>query len=343
MQRCLQILFALLHASRQLSFATGFLRKIEIFMSNQIVTVKLPHAGLGHMLLLWARAATFAELNQLPMLAPNWNGLHIGPWLRGERCKRFYGGYFSSAGEVSQLSFLIQNLARPKQRVYNPPVDKLQKHKSQASSVFVFDEMPPWQDYFVDVKYHQPLLKKKLLSIVQPPLLKSILKRPAPEIAIHIRRSDFKVLKPGENAMNFRSVQIELDWYIDILKSIRRFVDFDIPATIFSDGYQEELLPILNQPNVSISSETSAISDMLTMSRCKLLIASSHSGFSAWASFLGQCPTIWPELRYDLYEPIFTEDTRHRIYEGGWNPRENSLVPKLLQTNLQDLFPTLKS
>jgi hypothetical protein len=306
--------------------------------SNQVVVVKLPYAGLGHMLLLWARAATFAELNKLPMLAPNWNAVHIGPWLRGERCKRFYGGCFSTEKDISHFSFMVQNLLHEKVKVYNPPIENLKENLVEVPSVFVFDTMPPWNDYFADIKNHQLIVKSKLLSTVRRSLVSQILERPAPKIAIHIRRSDFKVLQPGEDHSQFRSVQIELDWYIAVLKSIRKFVGFDVPATVFSDGHRDELSAILAMPNVDISSETSAISDMLTMSRSDLLIASSHSGFSAWASFLGQCPTIWPSVRYDLYNPIFTEEVKGDVYEGGWDPRENHIIPTLLQRNLTKRF-----
>jgi hypothetical protein len=43
--------------------------------STDIVNADLPFAGLGNMLLVWARAAIFAELNHLPMVAPMWNSI----------------------------------------------------------------------------------------------------------------------------------------------------------------------------------------------------------------------------------------------------------------------------
>ncbi|MDP5015756.1 MAG: hypothetical protein NWQ43_00310, partial [Dolichospermum sp.] len=61
----------------------------------------MPRSGLGNMLLVWARAILFAEFNGLPVLSPNWNEVRIGPWLRGERTKRYYGNLFINKGYYS--------------------------------------------------------------------------------------------------------------------------------------------------------------------------------------------------------------------------------------------------
>jgi hypothetical protein len=73
------------------------------------------------------------------------------------------------------------------------------------------------------------------------------------------------------------------------------------------------------------------------MSRSRLLVGSAHSSFSAWASYLGQCPTIWQSERYHLYEPIFTGELAKRVYEGGFNPRSTAGMPDLLNANLHHL------
>jgi Glycosyl transferase family 11 len=307
-----------------------------------LVDTKLPYAGLGNMLLVWARAVVFAELNSLPMFAPMWQSFHIGPWLRQERCKRYYGQFFSSKYYAPPSQGLIAKVSHNKVIHHNPDIVKIDlSAKSFAvgqQHTFVFDQMPPWNDYFQDLKEHQNLVKEKLYSDVRPKLLAEILNKPAPQIGIHIRRGDYGKPDAQNDFKVNRCVYTPLEWYVGVLKKIRQEIGNDVPATIFSDGYPEELTDILSMPNVMISPETSALSDMITMSRSKVLIGSAHSSFSAWASYLGQCPTIWQSDRHHLYEPIFTPDVKKSVYEGSLDPFADGELPTLLHKNLSQLF-----
>lgn len=306
-----------------------------------IVNTNLPYAGLGNMLLVWARSIAFAELNSLPMVAPMWNSVHIGPWLRKERCKRYYGSFFSTIHYQNRWKFIVSNIFRNATVHSNPPIIKLDLNCTEFSrsdrNIFLFDRMPPWNDYFQDLKDHQPIIKAKLYRDIHQNLLSEILLKPAPKIGIHIRRSDYQPPKDGDDFGVNRCVYTKLDWYINVLKAVREKVGENVSATIFSDGYPAELDDILQLPNVSLSTETSALSDMITMSRSSLLIGSSHSSFSAWSSYLGQCPTIWHSDRAHLYEPIFPRELKEQIYEGGFDPLSQDEMPNLLKENIRHL------
>lgn len=310
-------------------------------MSTDVVNANLPFAGLGNMLLVWARAVTFAELNQLPMVAPLWSSIHIGPWLRRERCKRYYGNFFSTRHYTPRWQYLISKRFKKSSVYSNPAVAKLARAGNELAragqSVFLFDQMPPWNDYFQDLKDYQDIVKEKLYRDIHQNLLTEILQKPAPKIGIHIRRGDYQQPQEDDDFAVKRCVYTKLEWYVDVLMAIRAEIGEDIPATVFSDGYPEELQDILLLPNVTLSAETSALSDLITMSRSRLLIASAHSSFSAWASYLGQCPTIWQPERYHLYEPIFTKELKERVYEGGFDPRSTAGMPELLRQNLLGL------
>jgi hypothetical protein len=305
-----------------------------------IVVPRLPYAGLGNMLLVWARAALFAELNGLPIVQPNWNALHIGPWLRGERYKRYYGGLFTTEGHRSSTRAFAGGIGHARHIHAEPLIQPIDLHgvdyQVAGRHVFLFSEMPPWNDYFQTLKEYQPIVKRQFMAYVKPDLLTHILACPAPQISIHIRRGDYQKPNEGDDFAVRRYVYTPLDWYIETLQAIRRVVGYDVPATVFSDGYAEALHPILAQPQVSYAQEASALSDMLTMSRSKVLIGSAHSSFSAWAAFLGQCPTVWTATRAHLYKPIFTGETGGRTYEGGIDPAEH--LPELLVENLHTRF-----
>jgi hypothetical protein len=306
-----------------------------------LVVPRLPHAGLGNMLLVWARAVVFAELNQLPIRQPNWQLPHIGPWLRRERCKRYYGSFFTSHHYKSGLRSFAGGVAYQKYFHHNPLIEKIDLNTAQyamnGKHSFVFDEMPPWQDYFQDLKQYQSLIKQKFFADIRPQLLKQILSRPRPAIALHIRRGDYGSPEGVNDFATQRIVYTPLEWYVSTLSSLRQTLGYDIPATIFSDGRADELGDILRLPNVNLSPEASALSDLITMSRSKLLVASCHSSFSGWASYLSQSPTLWDSNRASLYEAILPDPIGLEIYNGGFDPLDPS-IPSLLRQNLDQIF-----
>ena len=93
-----------------------------------------------------------------------------------------------------------------------------------------------------------------------------------------------------------------LQWYVNIVKNVRKELGSDILVNVFSDGTDEDLAEILKLPNVRRCFYGSAIADMLALSESPLLIGSG-STFSMWASYLGRMPVIWyPGLhRMKLY------------------------------------------
>jgi hypothetical protein len=131
----------------------------------------------------------------------------------------------------------------------------------------------------------------KSLKIINPYHISRAKEFNSHSIAIHIRMGDFanpineKVLRNG--AWNYR---LPIKWYISLIEKIQK--ESNLPIYIFSDAEDSELKEILAYDNCNRAYFGSAISDMLALSTCKVLI-SSASTFSMWASFLGQMPTIW--------------------------------------------------
>lgn len=300
-----------------------------------LVYPQLPKAGLGNMLLVWARAILFAHINSLPVVTPAWGKFTIGPYLRGERDKRYYGHLFSNHDYVSRLNFLLAHLKKIHIH-YNPVLSKIEiSHLGSQPSefhLFTFNQLPHWSDYFVDLKEHQPIIKDKLLSSIRPSILTAISERQTPQIGIHIRMGDFRALKPEEDFTILGGVRTPFSWFIRVINVIRGIAGFDVPVTIFSDGYDRELSELLKLSYVCRASTASALSDMLTLSRSKLLIASSGSTFSSWASYLGQCPTIWHPAHF--YAGVFPRDLSQNVFEGGFDP-ESMQTSDLLAHNIK--------
>ncbi|WP_019499466.1 alpha-1,2-fucosyltransferase [Pseudanabaena sp. PCC 6802] len=306
--------------------------------SQFLVYPQLPRAGLGNMLLVWARAILFAHINSFPIVTPAWGQFAIGPYLRGERDKRYYGHLFSRRNYVSRFTYLLASLKKP--HVHNnPAISKLElpdlEFQASGYHLFIFNQLPHWSDFFVDLKEHQPIVKDKLLSSIRPSVLAAISKRSAPQIGVHIRMGDFRTLKPGDDFTQLGGVRTPFSWFIRVIDTIREIAGCDVPVTIFSDGRDCELSELLKLPQACRAPTTSALSDMLTLSKSKLLIASSGSTFSYWASYLGQCPTIWHPAHF--HGGVFPQDVSQIKFEGGFDPQSTS-VPDLLIHNLRSAF-----
>lgn len=309
--------------------------------SLALVYPKLPRTGLGNMLFVWANAVLFAEINNFPVVAPNWDAsmFRLGPYLRGELYKRFYGKLFSSKNYVSRLNYLFANFRKDRRIYYNPSISKLELSQLEVADcyIFIFDKMLRYGDCFIDLKEYQSFIKQKLIASIRSSVYEVIANNPAPEIGIHVRLSDFRKLKTGEDFTNPDSafIRTPIHWYINVISTIRKVAGYDVPATIFSDGYDSELSELLKLPQVSRSPFASALSDMLTLSRSKLLITSSGSTFSYWASYLGQCPTIWHPAYF--YGGVFPQEISQTIFEGGFEPKL-MIVPDLLISNIKSAF-----
>jgi hypothetical protein len=303
-----------------------------------LVYPQLPRAGLGNMLLVWARAVLFADINSIPVVAPSWGQIRIGTYLRGEREKRYYGNLFCNKNYLSKINYAFGVLNR-KSVIHNPPISKLNLSDLELKGIgyylFVFDSLPHWSDYFIDLKECQPFIKQRLLLSIRSSVLKTIDNRPVPQIGIHIRMGDFKVLKPGDDFTKLGNVRTPMTWYVRVIDAIRKIAGYDVPVTLFSDGHDRELCELLNLPQVSRSPSDSALSDMVTLSRSKLLITSSGSTFSGWASYLGQCPTIWHPAHF--HAGVFSHDISQTVFEGGFDP-ELMTVPDLLIDNIRAAF-----
>jgi hypothetical protein len=307
-----------------------------------LVKPKLPNTGLGNRLIVWARAILFAELNSVPVMVPDWFKFRLGPYLRGEKDKRMYGQFFQNHHYLSQLD-LFWKIKSTCRYHYNPePIEvSLNSFDTNLTNIFVFDTLPDPTEYFKYLKGYQPLIRAKLFADIRRSFLEEVNARQTPEIGIHLRLGDFKSLEGGIE-LECGNTRTPLKWFIQVIHSIRNQLGRDIPVTIFSDGYEHELKDLLNIPGVVRPPNCPSLSDLITLSRSKLLIASAGSSFSSWASYLGQCPTIWHPAQFKsgvlsrLYkqEPILNSEG---VFEGGFDP-DSMEMPGLLLENINRIF-----
>ncbi|MBI4954892.1 MAG: alpha-1,2-fucosyltransferase [Myxococcales bacterium] len=261
---------------------------------------QMVRAGLGHMMGAWARCVVWSRKNGVPMLAPQWRQLRIGPYLRRERDKRAYHKLFRSEGYVGGALRLLC-LAIGRRVDEDHAGDALQRRTSAAPTLVVFYE----DRGFDTLRDDHALLLHELLRITRPEYVRAAFVD-RPFIGVHVRRGDFT--RPPSDAdlrAGRRNQQTPIEWYAAAVSALRRGLGAEHPVRLFSDGTEAELAPVLRLPGVEFVAPRTAITDILSLSQARVLVASG-SGFSQWAGFLGQMPSVW-----------FPSQKHHRLRGGA--------------------------
>ncbi|HWK05462.1 MAG TPA: hypothetical protein VNS58_17605 [Puia sp.] len=298
-----------------------------------IVICKLPKAGLGNQLFPLVKAATFAKLNDLSLIVTGYNQLKIGPYIRGEKVKRKYKGYFSF--ERSLFGRLLDNYSlwqyRNYESVHEPAIEKLPAEMTKGKR-FLFSEIPHWSDYFTGLKEHRDLAISLLKGMISDDIMRRTDRIPAPCVGVHIRMGDFRKLREGEAFTSAGAVRTPEYYFVDIIGAIRKINGGELPVSVFTDGYGKEFEKIFTLKNVSIVEGNPDIVDLLLLSKSRIIVASAGSTFSYWAGFLSDSPLIMhPD---HLHAPVRPAEINRRLYEGAFTPGSPET---LLEKNIKQI------
>lgn len=279
-------------------------------------------AGLGTRLFPWARCVLFARANDVPMLAPQWVQPRIGPLIRGGIDIRAYhrqillwGLFRNPPGTVRRLPKLYALLTLTS--VEEPPqIDEPYGGGSTVRNAVV--TFRGAGTLFECLNGSERFLLHSLQEITKPVWLELVASFGSVPIGINVRLgNDFRVARSAEEYQTRGALKTPMSWFVASLKRIRDTIGYPARALVVSDGTREELRPLLDLDNVEFVRPGCAISDLLILARSQILLASGGSSFSAWASFLGQMPTIshpgqpmsWFRLR-----------NRHGYHIGEFDP-----------------------
>jgi hypothetical protein len=268
--------------------------------------------GLGHSLLAWARCYLWCDKHNVPMLAPSWLHLrgHIGTILRRERDNRMYQQLFHFPGYVTGLrrQYLLHTLAQ--HNADEITIEKLSQSNNSGLVVFKNKLQLNEETYFPQIVGNGLRIRQALLNMTKPKYHPQQTK--TRHIALHVRMGDFQTNATTEMLRaGARNSRIPLSWYCNMLEGLRKSIG-NIPAIVYSDGNDEDLLPLLKLQNLSRAPKQPSISDMLSISQANLII-SSGSGFSGWGTYLADSPRIcFPGQRFArvLSEPKVNEFDR---------------------------------
>ncbi|MCB0429368.1 MAG: alpha-1,2-fucosyltransferase [Flavobacteriales bacterium] len=297
------------------------------------VFAKLPRAGLGNKLLVWARAYAFACRHNLPLYTFNWTTLHLGPWLRREKHKRYYRTYFKDPEGANRNRFLWARLAGKliPEPDMETPVDAVQKQ------VFVFSRVLYWQHAFDGLKPYREQIRQYMgKHLVADSILMQLANAPTPVVAVHIRMGDFRRIPEGESMQGNHNARTPLSYFSQMIHAIRSVAGSDLPVTLFSDGYDDELKEILQIPDVQRATPMSDIAELLLMSRSKVIVPSASSTFSLWAGFLSDAILFQHPDHY--LRSIRPEASNEKHWEGavGTDPAQ---WPEQLTRQLRSISP----
>lgn len=292
-----------------------------------IVISELPSAGLGNKLFAWAAGAVCAEQNNCKHIITGLTKIHLGPWLRGEMSKRFYVGYFKNEAPVP-----LRYLFTPKKIIKQRDCDKVNPFKGQA----IFNENPHWKDLFIGIREHRDFIKRYFMDTLAPNLLAEVREIYNCDIAVHIRLGDFRELSSSEDFSEVGLVRTPLEYFVDTIVRIRKYIGQDIHVSVFSDGSDDELSKILSLPNVTRVRHNKDILDLIGLSKSKVLITSAGSSFSKWAAFMSDGVVIDHYQHY--HSPIRDKSINTQVFEGTLSGDTLIESKPLLADNLKYLF-----
>lgn len=242
--------------------------------------------GLGHSLLAWGRCQLWCRDRGATPLAPRWLRLRVGPYLRRERDKRNYFLLFRSGNAIGgwRKAWILATTRKVEE-------SDAAKVSDAESAVVVFRSIPDndVRRDFAALRGEGAWLRRQLEAMTLPRHLPK--DSPSPHVAIHVRMGDFAISDPDRAQSGQQNVRTGIDWFASALQSLRESLAETIPAIVYSDGRNEELLPLLQLPSVVRAPAQSAITDLLSIARADALIGSG-SGFSIWGSLLGDVPRL---------------------------------------------------
>ncbi|MEM1098470.1 MAG: hypothetical protein AAGH92_06725 [Planctomycetota bacterium] len=252
------------------------------------VQAELGRAGLANRLFCWGRAEAAASRHGLPMLAPQWVRLKLGPILRGERDRRFYTSLFTNRGYVSGARAWATRARLPIVEEQQLPATL---ERPGRGAVVRFTGM---EQFFEPIHDDQPLLQRRLWDITAPTIRQDV-ERLTPQvgpIVMHVRRGDMPSVRPGQ-AVSLKSLcQLPTSWFVGVAECLRERFGADTPISVFSDGRDEELAELLALPNTHRVDGGRALTDIWLISRGRAVVTSGPSTFSLWGTYLGGCAAI---------------------------------------------------
>jgi hypothetical protein len=249
----------------------------------------IPNAGLGNKLFVICRALLFGSLNDRDVIFLNTFQIKIGPYIRNEKSKRKYSGFFKFQKRylLDKFCLIRYSYASFGSYLVEPEIIK----NANCCEDVVFDKIPHYSNYFAELIPYRLLIKGLLFNQLKSNVQQQILNLPSLDVSVHVRLGDFKLLDSNADFRKVGSTRSPIDYYLNQMQAILS-KDSNATFTIFSDGYAHELTDLLNFPNTHLFSSVNDIVDLYQMSKSRIIITSAGSTYSYWAAFMSDGEVI---------------------------------------------------
>lgn len=240
-------------------------------------------AGLGNALFPWARCIVWCQQTGVPMLAPRWRRFRLGPYLRRERDSRQYHRMLGNGDAISgwRRWAALATLRRLGE-------EECRDRLPSSGELVVFRGM---DGLFDGLRGQQDAIRRSLLECARPFVRERCAALHAPFIGVHVRLGDYRPGNDKELRAGVWNRRLPIEWYVAAIRELRKLATRTVVIKVFTDGSPTDVSPLL-EIGAELHRLTTALEDMLTLSKAKALVASG-STFSMWASYLGQMPTLW--------------------------------------------------
>lgn len=271
---------------------------------------KYPRAGLGNKLLVLLRAFNVSKILSIPIYETNFSQIPLLSSFRNKVGKRIYLN-----NKIRKSRNYITPYQRFKCLIGNYfEVVSLNKLKTKKN-LFLVKDFPSYPNKypFSDFKLFYEDAKYYLRKRIELPIIKSNVL----QVALHIRRGDFK---EGSCQDRFFSNQrTDINYFLKIINDLKiYFVQNDLEAhfTIYTD----QLNLVINEINLSLHNlsivSNDPFDDFFKICNSDIIVISPWSTFSGLAAILGNPNTvIYPEelhyqftslpIQFNLIDPNF--------------------------------------
>jgi len=297
-----------------------------------LIVCKMPRAGLGNQLFPLMKAVVLQKLTGLPLIITHYHQLKLGPYLRGEKSKRSYKGYFRF--QKNLVAAWMDTVKLKLHRGYTIVQDPLIEEAAVPSNhqcIYVYTTLPHWEDHFAELKDHRDMVVNAFYEMLSPRILKQLQHKAAPCIGVHIRMGDFRKPGPGLDFSTMGTIRTPESYFIDIIQKTRQIAGKILPVTVFTDGYRSDFAELFNLPAVSMAENNSDIVDMILMSKSRIIVTSATSTYSYWAGFLSEAALIMHPSH--IHASIRPASMMNTCYEGPFDPANALLIKNITSIN----------
>lgn len=253
--------------------------------------------GLGNRLFAWARCVVFARSHGAVMIDPIWLRPAVGQFFRGGIDYRCYlrqlallGLFRGNPDNLPPLSGFIKS--RGGDAIDEVAAARIAPIDTVGSVGKVLVTFIDHTGFFVPLIGHHDLLLRELRAVTREKYLRRVDSIGEVPIGICVRcGNDYREPSNDRYEPLGHADKTPLKWYVATLELIRQAIGKPVRAFVVSDGTREQLKPLLELENVTFVRPGAAISDLLVLSRARVLLTPGASSFAAWACFLGRMPS----------------------------------------------------